>query len=277
MTTFHIRARRGLKASLPSEGKLGELFLCTDTGELFAGNGTGHALTQIGGADNDSGKADVTYVDAQDAATLASANSHSDAAVASEANTRYSEDANTLTTAETYTDSAVSGEATARSNAVSSEASTRAGGDASTLATAEAYTDAAISNLPVAPSRRTVSKTTASLASLAKEVSTVTLAKSFVLVQVTVDYPARVELYATAAKQAADAGRPNTTQPAAGTAHGVITDMYLTSAQTFDLSPPAPGANCESTPSADITYCITNLDTVDRAITVTYVFDILEA
>ena len=35
-----IQLRRGLKASLPASGALGEPFFCTDTNELFIWNGT---------------------------------------------------------------------------------------------------------------------------------------------------------------------------------------------------------------------------------------------
>ncbi len=42
-----IQIKRGLKAALPAEGLAGELYLCTDTNELYRGAGTGNALEQI--------------------------------------------------------------------------------------------------------------------------------------------------------------------------------------------------------------------------------------
>lgn len=47
--TYYIRVKRGAKADLPAEGGLGELFLCTDTHELFAGEGTDNSLIEVGG------------------------------------------------------------------------------------------------------------------------------------------------------------------------------------------------------------------------------------
>lgn len=41
-----LKIRRGLKANLPTSGSAGEMFFCTDTGEIFISN-TGGAPTEI--------------------------------------------------------------------------------------------------------------------------------------------------------------------------------------------------------------------------------------
>jgi|SRR5579863_2868680 len=51
---YHIRLARGLKANLPSQGELGEPFFCTDTGELFVGQGQGLPLIQMVAGPTDS-------------------------------------------------------------------------------------------------------------------------------------------------------------------------------------------------------------------------------
>jgi len=48
MNTF-IKLKRGLKSNLPSEGLTGEPFICTDTRELYVGNGLGNPLIKIAG------------------------------------------------------------------------------------------------------------------------------------------------------------------------------------------------------------------------------------
>ncbi len=42
-----VKVRRGTKANLPSSAPDGVLLVCTDTGELFMGRGTGNALLRI--------------------------------------------------------------------------------------------------------------------------------------------------------------------------------------------------------------------------------------
>ncbi|MCX4608724.1 polysaccharide deacetylase family protein [Streptomyces mirabilis] len=106
---------------------------------------------------------------AGDAATLSSANAHTDSTVANESSARSAGDAATLTSAKGYTDTAVSTEATraqaaestnaavitaeatraqgaeqANAQAISTETSARTAGDASALASAKSYADSTV-------------------------------------------------------------------------------------------------------------------------------------
>jgi hypothetical protein len=145
---YIVRVLRGLKANLPAEEQLGRVLFTTDTHEFFIGEGIGHPVVPL---EIDQAyvknliadlllKADVSYVDTQDAVILAAAKAYTDAHVPSGlASVTYvdAQDAATLAAAEAYTDSHVpSGTATV----VYVDAQ-----DAATLATAEGYTDTKIS------------------------------------------------------------------------------------------------------------------------------------
>jgi hypothetical protein len=137
-------------------------------------------------------------------------------------------------------------------------------------------------------SRKSVSFTTGSLAPGGKQNQSggaLTLAKTFILLGVTVNHPARVELYQTAAAQAADSSRPNTTPPTQGSDDGVICDFYLDPTTVPGGTYPATwypnvsiiGANLESSPASTIAYQITNIDVATETITVTFDILVLEA
>jgi hypothetical protein len=122
--------------------------------------------------------------------------------------------------------------------------------------------------------RATQSKTTGSLANNATENSTVTMNKSFTIVQVTVNKAARLRLYSTAAARTADAARANSVPPTPGTEHGCIIDLYLDTSDKFTwfLSPCADGANLDGTPTASIYYALTNLSGSTGTVTFTVTF-----
>lgn len=135
--------------------------------------------------------------------------------------------------------------------------------------------------VPVASSRTTASVTTGSLAPSGVQTGTITLAKTFVLMYVQVSAPARVRLYATAAARTADASRGTGVAPPAGTQYGIISDLYLTTAQYFLLSPVAVGSNGDGSPASGSTsnsiyYSITNIGASAAAITVTFTYLLLE-
>lgn len=134
-----------------------------------------------------------------------------------------------------------------------------------------------IGGLGAVGTRASTSLVTATLAAGAQQQGTLTLCKSFALLKVVVSSVARVRLYSTAAAQTTDASRPNTTPPTAGTQHGVITDLYLSSALSWILSPSAQGSNMESSPSSSISYTIDNLGGSSAAITVTFTVLSLES
>lgn len=95
-------------------------------------------------------KADTTYVDSQDASTLASAKSYTDSAISTEISNRNSAISTALSTAESYTDSAISTEVTNRNSAISSAISQEVTDRNSAISTAvtqvEQYADSAVSN-----------------------------------------------------------------------------------------------------------------------------------
>ena len=120
--------------------------------------------------------------------------------------------------------------------------------------------------------RRDEVKTTASLADQASETGVVTLGKSFLLVKVEADRNCRVRLYSTAAARTADAARPFGTDPTAGTQHGVICDLIVTTADSlvWILSPQAPGSCMETVVTRDIPYAIQNLSGATSTVEVTF-------
>ena len=76
--------------------------------------------------------------------------------------------------------------------------------------------------------------------------------------RVVTDRAARVRLYATVAKQEADASRPIGTDPAGD--HGLLFEYVTTSsALGAFLSPTVDGASFESVPSPNIPVTITNV------------------
>lgn len=120
--------------------------------------------------------------------------------------------------------------------------------------------------------RRDEVKTTASLADQVTENGVVTLGKSFLLLKIVADRNCRVRLYSTAAARTADASRPFGTDPTAGTQHGVICDLLVTSADslTWILSPQAPGSCMEASVTRDIPYAIQNLSGATSTVQVTF-------
>ena len=125
------------------------------------------------------------------------------------------------------------------------------------------------------PSRGSGTLTTASLADDATETGTVTLAKSYQLLSVTVNRAAWVRLYQTAAARTADASRAITEDP--DPAAGVVCDVYLASAGTLLLAPTPFGFNAESTPTNAIPYAVTNKSGSSAAVQVDFVTLKLEA
>jgi hypothetical protein len=126
--------------------------------------------------------------------------------------------------------------------------------------------------------RSSNSITTSTLTNNSVQSGTITLSKTFSILEVTVSTGCRIRLYSTSAALAADASRSTTTPPAAGTAHGVILDLVLAPPQitsfpiTWLCSPEAIGSNCEATPSSSISYSITNLSGTSAAISLTFIF-----
>jgi hypothetical protein len=129
------------------------------------------------------------------------------------------------------------------------------------------------------PTGTSAAVTTGSLAANASENDTLTMAKMFTAYMITVNYPARVRLYSTAAARTADASRANSVPPVPGTQHGVIADLYLDTSDkyTWLCSPDIPGSNKDGPQSTAIYAAITNLDVTSRAITATIYFVPMES
>lgn len=87
---------------------------------------------------------------------------------------------------------------------------------------------------------------TASLASGARELSTVTLAANWVLTRVVTDVAARVRLYVDADAQTADAARAAGTDPTGN--HGVQFDLVTTAVLDWDITPAVIGSGAASVP-----------------------------
>jgi hypothetical protein len=147
-----------------------------------------------------------------------------------------------------------------------------ASSDPTVIRNASAYVDSACV-------RNTFAKTTASLAAGAVENGTITIGKSFTVLKLVVNRPARVRLYSTAAALTADASRLATVPPTAGAQHGVILDIVLnvTTGLTWILSPSADGSNLEASPSSAISYAITNNDVGAGTVTATFTCIVEEA
>jgi hypothetical protein len=118
------------------------------------------------------------------------------------------------------------------------------------------------------PARAQATKTTASLAANASETGTVTIAKSYRLLKLTTNRPARVRLYTTAAKRDADASRPIGTDPTGD--HGLQFEFVSTaSLLAAHCAPLVDGTNLEGSPSTAIPIAVQNRDTGAGAVTVT--------
>lgn len=87
--------------------------------------------------------------------------------------------------------------------------------------------------------RTTVNKVTGSLANLAEETGTVTVAAAYRALYLTVDRACRVRLYTNTTKRTADAARAPGTDPTGD--HGVMLDVVMTAGGTLTLSPLVDG------------------------------------
>ena len=105
--------------------------------------------------------------------------------------------------------------------------------------------------------RQSVTLTTASLATNASENGTVSLAKTFELLAVTLSQGTRIRLYSTAEARTGDQSRDTATPPTPGA--GVILDVALENGAVQTLNPHAHGASMETPPSASIAYRVQNL------------------
>jgi hypothetical protein len=146
-----------------------------------------------------------------------------------------------------------------------------AGGSTTTTVVASSTTS---SSTTTSPSAQTVGITTPSLNVGQVYPTVVQIAKSFEVLAVGVNSPARLELYKTSAQQAADLTRSVNDPVPIGTEHGIICDItMLTSTELFwDCSPNFPGSNADSPQTTSIYITITNLGASASAISATITF-----
>lgn len=132
------------------------------------------------------------------------------------------------------------------------------------------------------PSSVTGGITTATLAPLSGDYDSTNtesgflhLAKSCILLKVTVSNAARVRLYKNAAFRDADLTRPVFIPPTPGTDHGVLADLQLdgvTAGLVWDLAPVPVLTNLDSPRSDKIYYNITNIGSTSQAITASFLY-----
>jgi lysophospholipase L1-like esterase len=97
------------------------------------------------------------------------------------------------------------------------------------------------------------------------------IAKSYRLLKITTDKPARVRLYDTAAHRTADVARSSSVDPTGE--HGCYLDLVTgLSSLTKTLSPQVDGSNFETIPVSDIPITVTNLSGTTGTVTVTVSF-----
>lgn len=92
--------------------------------------------------------------------------------------------------------------------------------------------------------------------------TTIALGKTFAMSKVQCAQATRIELYSTNAARLADSSRNPTTQPAVGTQHGVITDLYLdgivAAFTSWVMSPLSYGANLQDS-TVNVPATLTNI------------------
>lgn len=124
--------------------------------------------------------------------------------------------------------------------------------------------------------RETNVHTTPSLASLGRQLSTITLGKTILILTVAVNKHGRVRMYDSGAHQTADASRAVGVDPDPLSNTGVMLDMELEPADgTWTLTPPAAVFTLADVPAVPIT--VDNLDGTAGVVEVTITYVVLEA
>jgi hypothetical protein len=108
--------------------------------------------------------------------------------------------------------------------------------------------------------------------------TTIALSPAFLLFQVAVSSPARVELYSTAAAQLRDMGRSTTAVLTSNNVEGLIADFSLAlPTEAVWLCSPAPaGFNGDTPQSPSVYLTVTNLNATTVPVTVSFLYLPLE-
>lgn len=115
--------------------------------------------------------------------------------------------------------------------------------------------------------RRTVSFATASLAAQGLTTNDVTINLAASLYQMSVNRPARVRVYGTAAYRSADATRTSETDPTGD--HGLLAEvLFATGLLSIAFAPVTQLVNMDGTPTTTLYFAVQNLDTTTGTVTV---------
>lgn len=99
-----------------------------------------------------------------------------------------------------------------------------------------------------------------------------TMAKSFVILNVTVGTAARIQFYSTQEAQTLDASRPVTVGPGFGTNEGIVGDIVLTSAPYIWNPSEMIGYNADNPQTSNCYITLTNLSSSAVAVTLNATF-----
>jgi hypothetical protein len=119
---------------------------------------------------------------------------------------------------------------------------------------------------------QTTSISTATISPGATYTGIVTMAKAFVLLNLSVSDAARIELYSTLAAQTSDLHRPSTVGPGFGVEQGIITDIVLDTAPYVWQAVNVIGANGDTPQSQNVYISVTNLTNASQTYVVSIQF-----
>jgi hypothetical protein len=111
----------------------------------------------------------------------------------------------------------------------------------------------------------TASISTPTLSPGAVYTGVITMAKAFVVLTVSVNAAARIELYSTLAAQTSDLARPSTKGPGYGTEQGIIADFVLDTVPVVWQAVGVVGANGDNPQSKNVYISVTNLSNASQA------------
>jgi hypothetical protein len=119
---------------------------------------------------------------------------------------------------------------------------------------------------------QTASISTATISPGATYTGVITMAKAFVLLNLSVSAAARIELYSTLAAQSSDLHRPSTIGPGYATEQGIITDIVLDTAPYVWQAVNVIGANGDTPQTQNIYVSLTNLSAASQTYVVSIQF-----
>lgn len=122
------------------------------------------------------------------------------------------------------------------------------------------------------PKSQTASLTTPVLAPAGQFMASLSMAKAYIVLFVSVNSAARVRLYSTATAQTVDLARPITQGPGYGTEQGFVGDMVLDTAPVTWEAENMTGVNGDTPQGSTAYLTVDNLSVSSMAVTVSVVF-----